>query len=183
MRATMKLGSRATIALASLASSCCLLVPETARADEEERVPPGVFAAALGFATAAVPFGVGSFMATSAADRDVRNAGILVAQGGFVLAPITAHAAAGEWGRGAIFAMPPLAAEGTMVGVMLSYPDVLRKSPVGIQYLYAGSLSLSVLSGAVGVIDTTFAEGRARRVRVTPLFDRSAAGAMIGGTL
>lgn len=176
------------VALAAVVAGMAC-APADARADVEgDGAGSSLLAAGLGVVTAVTPLGIGTLMIASGHDRDTRNAGVFVAQSGFAAAPILAHGAVDEWGRGAVFALPPIAAEVGMVPVFLSYPDVLRRSPVGIQYLYAGFFGLSVFSGAFGIVDVLGAPARAvrrdarARVQLVPLVG-AVTGAAIGGEL
>jgi len=182
-RARGPLRRLAAVAPLVLAAS---LAPRTARAAEADDDATPALAAALGAVTALAPLGVGTLMMARGHDLGVRNAGVFVAQSGFVVGPILAHGALGEWGRGALFALPPLAAQVGMVPVFASYPDVQRRSPIGVQYLYAGFWTLSVFSGAAGVLDVLRSRApreRAGRVHVSPLVAPGLAGAQVGGAL
>lgn len=172
--------------MAAIALLAASLAPRTARAAEADDDATPALAAALGAVTAIAPLGVGTLMMARGHDRGVRNAGVFVAQSGFVAGPLLSHGALGEWGRGALFALPPLAAEAGMAPVFASYPDVQRKAPIGVQYLYAGFWTLSVFSGAAGVLDVLRSRApreRAGRLHVGPLLAPGLAGASVGGAL
>ncbi len=170
---------RADAASATLAA-LLLLTPSRARAADSR--PDGVVAFAVGAVTMFAGFVIGgTLVAASGADAAKNETGWLVIEGGFALAPLTSHAAVGEWGRGAAFAAIPTATTLGSVPIFLARQDAVEGGPIpqqeGLWWLFVGGLG----SAIVGVIDATFAPARA--LRVAPMAGQHEAGLVVGGVL
>jgi hypothetical protein len=184
-----------TAALCAAATSA----PAPAGADELPPDPRGTTALLVGAGVAGVSFGTGMTMTGTSGDGFVQNAGIVIAETGLVLAPIAAHAVAGEWKRGFIFAIAPLATEIGMLVLIDQWGEKLvTLAPLGTQYLYSALFTGSVLFSAIGIVDAALASGRAAsdaprappapapapaHAWVAPMFDRYGGGIKVGGFL
>jgi hypothetical protein len=172
---------RAVRHLSAMALPAALvLVGSPARA---ERPDP-----ALAFLTGAsvflAGFAVGGVLLATSHDDEVRdNVGWLTMEGAFVLAPLASHALTGEGSRGFLFAAPPAAALASNAILFAFDPSTVEHGPLWQRYVLWTFLGAGVLSGAFGVIDSAFAEGRARALVVQPVVDSSQLGLRVGGTL
>jgi hypothetical protein len=152
--------------------------PAGARADEPDPVvgvASGAGIQTLGFAIGAMLLGTSH----RAASQD--NAGFLTIEAGLALAPLVAHGAVGEWGRGAAFTAIPA---GTMAatGVFLAYePGAVENGPIEQQRVLWSLLGAGILSSFAGVVDAAFA--RQRSVIVTPTLGAGSAGIAVMGVL
>ena len=185
-------------AVVQLAPALALaLAPRTARADELPPDPQATTSLLVGAGIATVSFGTGMTMTGTSGDGFVQNAGIVIAESGLVLAPIAAHGVAGEWKRGLLFALPPLATEIGMLILIDQWGEKLvTLAPLGTQYLYSALFTGSVLFSAIGIVDSAFAGGRASAAArtpasapastsawIAPTFDRNGGGIKVGGFL
>lgn len=143
-----------------------IAAPAVARADDEPPDPAGL-AFAVGGGLGVASFAVGTTMMSTSTERSFRNTGVFVASTGLVLAPLAAHAVTGEWGRGALFALPPLVAEGTLVVVFATTPDALNHAPASIRIPYASAVGIAVVTSAIGVVDAMRFSDRTRKRRVS----------------
>jgi hypothetical protein len=161
---------------ALLAASLAMASP--ARAADPD---PGV-AIAIGAATILVGFAVGGTLMAATGDNSGANeAGWLILESGFALAPLTSHAAVGEWGRGAVFASVPTATTLATIPVFLIDPAAVEHGSLPEQRVMWGLFVGGLATSMAGVIDTAFAP--ARRLRVAPVFGNGTAGVVIGGVL
>ncbi len=186
-----------TAATAFLASCVVSLGAGSARADELPPDPRGTTALLVGAGVAGVTFGTGMTMTGTSGSGFVQNAGIVIAETGLVLAPIAAHGVGGEWKRGFLFALAPLAFEiGMLVLVGVWGEDLVTLAPLGTQYLYSAMFTGTVFSSAIGVVDAAFVSRRAAseappplpvptpaHAWVAPMFERNGGGIKIGGFL
>jgi hypothetical protein len=158
-----------------------LLAPAPAHAE----TPDTALAFFTGAATTVAGFAVGGLLLGTSNDRNqTNNAGWLTMQGGFALAPLFAHAAVGEWGRGALFAAAPAAMWAGSAGLMEYAPNVVGHGTLEQQRVLWGFFGVAFFSSAVGVVDATFAGSRAaERVRVAPVATRGGAGLSVAGVL
>jgi hypothetical protein len=165
------------------------LVSVPARAEP----PDGALALLAGSATAAAGFAAGGILLGTSGDRNApNNAGWLAIQGGFVLAPLAAHAVVGEWARGALFASVPAAMFGGSTGMMAYAPDIVASGTLEQQRILWGFFGVAFVSSAVGVVDAVFAARRSERtasstrssgIRLAPLATAGGAGLSVGGLL
>jgi hypothetical protein len=178
-----------------------LLTACPAGADELPPDPQATTSLLVGAGIATVSFGTGMTMTGTSGDGFVQNAGIVIAESGLVLAPLAAHGVAGEWKRGLLFALPPLATEIGMLILVDQWGErLVTLAPLGTQYLYSALFTGSVLFSAIGIVDSAFAGGRASAATraqattpsaasapastwIAPMFDRNGGGIKVGGLL
>jgi hypothetical protein len=166
-----------------------LALPASSRADPAD----GALALLAGSATTVAGFAAGGVLLGTSGDRNApNNAGWLAIQTGFALAPFTAHAVVGEWGRGALFASVPAAMWGGSAGMMSYAPDIVSGGTLEQQRILWGFFGVGFVSAIVGVVDATFAGRRWKAgagaasspgVRLAPLATAGGAGLALGGTL
>ncbi len=166
------------VALAAGFASLVLAV-SPARADPDPAV--GVV---TGTAVLLLGFTVGSTVAATADGQNgPTNAGWLVMESGFVLAPWTAHAVLGEWTRGLAFAALPAAAEGGTAGLLDSTPGLVLHGTLVQQRILWGLFGAGLASGVVGVVDAAFAPGRSGSIAMAPMVGPGQVGLEVGGCL
>jgi hypothetical protein len=137
-----------------------------------------------GTAVLLLGFTVGSTMAATADGSNIgTNAGWLVMESGFVLAPWTAHAALGQWTRGLAFAALPAATEGGTVGLFDYSPGTVLHGTLVQQRILWGLFGTGLVSSVVGMLDVTFASRRASSVAVAPMVGAGQVGLQVGGGL
>jgi predicted permease len=157
-----------------------LLFAGFARADE----PDTSLAVLAGGATSLAGFIVGgAVLATGHRQTATNNAGWLSIEGGFVLAPLVAHGAVGEWGRGAAFSAVPAAALAGTAVLFDAVPGVVDEGTLPQQRLMWSLFVTGLLASAVGVVDPALAGRRMHRVAVVPSVSRNEVGIQIGGVL
>jgi hypothetical protein len=165
-----------------LVTSAVLLGPAVARAEP----PPGqadpVLAGIVGAATAFAGFAVGGTLMGVTGDNSAANmAGWLTMEGGFALAPFTAHAMVGEWWRGVAFsALPTAATLGTVPVFLYNEGAVLHGSLPQQRWMY-GFIVGDILASGVGVVDAVLAPRRG--LYVSPTVVAGGAGLTVGGVL
>jgi hypothetical protein len=144
----------------------------------------------VNFVAGAVPafagFAVGGvLLGTSRDHASQNNAGWLTLQGGFVLAPLAAHAVADEWARGAVFASPAAAAFAGTIALMEYAPKVVGHGTLEQQRVLWGLLGIGLFSSAIAIVDSAFARDRFREraIHVTPTASFDGAGLAIEGSL
>jgi hypothetical protein len=189
-----------------------MLVSATARADQPFAEPQPASAATplqrkeeaedrafrafvVGSLTAAVPFSVGTMVTTSSHEQDAQNAGVYTLQGGLLVAPLVSHAMLGEWKRGLLFSIAPLAGSGSMVALLAVHPDAVSHAALDVQRMYYFMVVASVLGGGIGVVDTLFHPSREAlrepvrppgslgSLRVSPILSPGNYGLSVGGAL
>ena len=104
-------------------------------------------------------------------------------QSSFAVAPLAAHGVVGEWGRGLLYASPPLATTAGTATLFAVDSNAVRHSNLTEQRILWSLFVVGLFSSAYGIVDTAFADSRARRVVVTPVMGRGIAGIDIRGTL
>ena len=122
--------------------------------------PSGVGAILLGAATALVPVGIGATLMARARHDGTRNVGFVVAGAGFVVAPLFAHGLHGEWGRGALFCIPPAAAETGMIAIVSANPDAVFTGTTLSRTAFVGLFSLNIFTSAIGIVDAALVSDR-----------------------
>jgi hypothetical protein len=149
-----------------------------AHADE----PDPAAAIIVGAATIFAGFAVGGMLLAVTGDHNGANeAGWLVLESGFALAPLTSHAAVGEWGRGAVFASVPTATTLATIPVFLIDPAAVEHGNLPEQRVMWGLFCGGLATSMAGVVDTLFAPARA--VQVAPVLGHGSAGLVVGGAL
>jgi hypothetical protein len=157
-----------------------LFIAPSARASGADPAVALVAGAAVSLAGFAVG---GALLANSGDQAAQNNAGWLTIQGGFALAPLVAHGAVGEWGRGAAFASVPTAMFAGTATLFGLEPDAVDHGTLPEQRVIWGLLCAGLFSGALGVVDVAFAPDRARSVHVSPTVGATGVGLQIGGAL
>lgn len=157
-----------------------MLVCAPSRATAEE--PDGALAVLVGGATNLVGIVVGAALTANQVNNEgLSNAGWLTIETGFALAPLTAHAVVGEWGRGALFAAAPAATLGGTVALFAAVPDAVDSGSLDQQRLMWGLLVAGQLASVAGIIDAALAPGQSKTLLVAPVIGLGKAGAQIGG--
>jgi hypothetical protein len=184
MRASARLA-----ALAALFASLVVTPGAFAQEPEEEQeaeAPDRTLAFVAGMATAFAGFTLGGTMiATGGDDPAKTNAGWLVIQSGYALAPFTSHAVNGEWARGALFAALPTACIGGTVPVLLGQPNgAVDHGSIEEQRIMWSFFGVGLLASAVGVIDAVLPRHPSpHALRVVPDVGAKHAGVFLGGVL
>jgi len=99
-------------------------------------------------------------MLTANDNLRLKHAGLAVLDTGMVVAPLLSHALVGEWARGAYFSLVPLAGGIGMLTLLSISPVSPVKSKHGNHKIYPIPLSISILGGGLGVLDTALLGGR-----------------------
>lgn len=119
----------------------------------------------LGLGSALVPMAVSGTLLATGGSREVRQGALYLLQAGLVLAPVLSHVAVGEERRALYFGLPPLACALGLLALVAAQPDAFDDGTTETRTSFAILLSLSVLSSAVGLIDTLGAPARAHAAR------------------
>jgi hypothetical protein len=122
----------------------------------------------------------GLLLGTSPSDDARTSAGWVAIEAGFVLAPLVSHGVEGEWARGAAFAAPPaamLAGTAVIIGVD---PSGIDHGRIGARLPAWSFLTVGLVTGIAGVIDSAFADTRARSVSRAFLVTPTAAPGQLG---
>ena len=170
-----------TLHVVALVSSLAgwTLAAAPARADPEPVV--GLVAGAgvmlLGFAVG------GTVVATAEGSNMTTNAGWLIMQSGFALAPWTAHAALGQWARGLAFTALPAATVGGAAGLFDYAPDAVLHGSLVQQRVLWGLFGVGLVSSVLGVLDVTFANPHVGSIAIAPIVAARELGVQVGGNL
>jgi hypothetical protein len=149
-------------------------------------------AVAVGAFTMLVPGIIGGTRAAIGADPGQKTAGLLVASGGFALAPIFSHMITREWGRAAAFGAIPVATTIAATAFISQEPDAVYAGTSASRTAFALLLGAGMLDAVIGLVDTALAGERARDARrsrsslgtyVLPSFGTSGASLVLGGAL
>ena len=171
-----------------------VVCPGAARAGEPGRISgdeerdDAALALLAGGGVTFVSLATGGLMIGRGQHEFVKNAGLLGAQSGMVLAPFVAHAVVGETKRGVWFSLPllvPVATNSVLTGL---YPSIIKRAPAGIQYATFIAFTLSIVGGTFGVLDAVRVNERrpkraASSFSIVPLLGDNTAGAMVSGSL
>jgi len=161
--------------------AAALTKSSTARAADDDDPSLGVAAAA---AIDVAGFVVGSaVMANGHGRTTTDNEGWLTLQGSFVLSPFVGHAAVGEWGRGAAFAIAPACAFGGTAAVFAMDPGTVENGTLPQQRWMWSFFTAGLLTSALGTLDIFWAPARAHALSVTPVMGGGELGLRVGGTL
>jgi hypothetical protein len=152
-------------------------------ADARRAEPDTALAFVSGAAVLVLGMGTGAALIASDAGRPPDNAGWMVIQSSFAAAPLVAHGVVSEWGRGLLFATPPLATTAGTATVFAVDSKAVRHSKLPEQRLLWSLFVVGLFSSAYGVVDSTFAGDRARRIAVAPVLSAHDVGVAIAGTL
>jgi hypothetical protein len=148
--------------------------------------PDGGIAFVAGAAAYVATFTVGGLLlATSNDGATQSNAGWLTIESGFVMAPLASHAFAGEWGRGLVFAAPPLAAMAGTATLFDLQPQTIIHGSLPQQRVLWSLFVVGLLSGSAGIVDGVLAPSRRRPrpIAIAPSLGRGQMGVSIEGTL
>jgi hypothetical protein len=161
-----------TLALVFNAPTSWANEPEPARA---------LFAGAFVFVTG---FTVGGVLLATSNKSDVQNnIGWLTIEGAFASGPLVAHAFTGEWARALAFTAPPAAALAGTAALFAMSPAAIDHGALEEQRVLWALFGIGLFSSAVGVVDSAFADRRARAIAVAPVFGAGQVGVRIGVTL
>lgn len=171
-------GRLRSVALGALGVIALVSAPAQAR-DDAMPAPRSRAATALvtGLAVAGASLAYGGTLLTTGRSLPVKRDGLYVMDTGLTLAPLLAHGVVGEWGRGAVFSVPPALGFGSMVALLAVRPDAPIRGKQNSQRIYPILLSVSVLGSAVGIFDAAFADERAPSLAV------AAGGGYVGAEL
>jgi hypothetical protein len=164
-------------------SSALVLAGGPARGEEPEtNKPDPVLAGVVGAATAFVGFAIGgTIMGVVGDNSPPAMAGWLAMEGGFALAPFTAHAVVGEWGRGLAFSALPLATTvGTVPVFLYNEAAVVHGTLPQQRWMYV-FICADILASSIGVVDAVLAPRRA--VHIAPMVGGGNYGLLVGGFL
>ena len=165
----------------TLAASLGALVLATPSARAES--DPGVGLVA-GTAVLLLGFTVGStVVATADGSNTATNAGWLIMESGFVLAPWTAHAALGQWTRGLAFAALPAATTGGTIGLFDYSAGTVLHGTLPQQRILWGLFGAGLVSGVAGTLEVIFASPRVGPVAIAPIVGAREMGVQVGGDL
>jgi hypothetical protein len=190
------------LSLASLAFAACLGAPLSALAAEPSEgapapaapsvsVPNVRGALAAGALAMLIPGVVGGTRTALGRSDGERTAGLLIASGGFALAPIVSHVAVREWGRAAVFGILPVGMSVAACAFISQEPGAVYNGNVASRSAFGILLGLGLIGAVVGLADTASADeralDRAKASRsaffVAPSFGREGASLTFGGAL
>ena len=174
----------AVLAVVLVVLSCA--APATLHAAEPEAKAPSVdpaLAVWIGAATHIAGFAIGGAILGSGGDDAVARVGVYVVHSGFTLAPLVAHGAVGEWGRGAFFSIPPAASLAGTAGLFAYEPKAFDLGSLNEQRVAWLLLGLGMASSVVGIVDAAFVQTRHPKIvaRVVPTVTAHTAGLSLGG--
>jgi hypothetical protein len=152
---------------------------------------PNVRAAlAVGAFTMLVPGILGGSRAALDGSPGQKAAGLLVASGGFALAPIFSHMITREWARAAAFGALPIATTIAATAFISQRPDAVYDGTSETRTAFAVLLGAGMLDAVIGLVDTALAGERARARAaprrahfVVPTFGPGSVGLAFGGLL
>ena len=150
-----------------------LVAPSSSRAQTPD--PGAGFVAGASAFVAGFAIG-GLLVATGSGSKATDNAGWFAMESGFALAPFAAHAVVGEWARGLAFSAPPAAVSGSTAALFAYDPATIESGTLVEQRWLWSFFCVGLVSGAVGVVDATFAGQR----RAIPAIALSVAKGSVG---
>jgi hypothetical protein len=136
------------------------LADPLAPADAPRRPSRGATALATGLAIAGASLAYGGTLLTSGSSLNVKHDGLMVMDTGLTLAPLLAHGVAGEWARGALFAIPPALGGVGMAALLASVPEAPIKGRKHSQRIYPVLITLSFVGSAAGILDAALVDRR-----------------------
>jgi hypothetical protein len=169
--------SRVVAHAACLAAAVLGTTPAHAEPDPAVGFVAGTAVLLLGFTVGA------TVVAGANGSNGPTNAGWLIMESGFALAPWTAHAALGQWTRGLAFTAIPAATFGGTVGLVDYSPGTVLHGTLTEQRTLWGLFGVGLASGVIGVVDVTFAGPRPRSVAIAPMVGAGEVGMQVGGSL
>lgn len=171
LRGWLRLG---LVGLCALSAS---LAAESARADSQGESNPRAFtrlaqpeqrrghvALLSGLAVAGGALAIGGYLLTTSDDLSTQRSGLYVAHAGLALSPLVSHAVVGEWGRGALFSIPPTVGAVGMTTLLQINPQTPTKSKHGTYIMYPLFTTLSIVGAAVGIFDAALVDERTPRL-------------------
>jgi hypothetical protein len=163
-------------------SSACAEPSAQARAPRQEVASESLAPTALltGFAIAGASLGVSASLMAGESELSTKYAGLFVLHSGLTLAPLAAHGVVGEWGRGAVFAIPPALGGLGMAALLAWHPQAPVVGKNKSHRIYPVCITLSVLGSALGIIDAALVDERAP-VRVGAAASGDAGAAWVEG--
>lgn len=167
------------------------VVPPAAAAAPVPFQPNVRAAIAVGAFTMLVPGVIGGFRTALGADDGQKTAGLLVAAGGFAMAPVLSHMVAREWSRAAVFGIVPTVTTIAATALVLEIPDAVYRGTTASRTGFGVLLGVGMLGSVLGLVDTALAGERARdRQRanehglfVVPAVSKDGAMLTLGGVL
>jgi hypothetical protein len=173
---------RTPVFLATATAATCASAIALGAEPEPPPTPDPVLAGVVGAATAFAGFAVGgTIMGVTGDNSPVAMAGWLTMEGGFALAPFTAHAVVGEWSRGLAFsALPTGLTLGTIPVFLYNEGAVVHGTLPQQRWMYV-LFCADILSSGVGVVDAVLAPHRT--IHVAPLVGGGNYGLAVGGPL
>jgi hypothetical protein len=124
---------------------------------------PNVRAAmAVGLFTMLVPGIIGGTRTALGVSDGDKTAGLLVASGGFALAPIFSHMITHEWERAAQFGILPVLTTAVGTAYISQQPHAVYHGDMGTRTAFGILLGLGLIGAVVGVFDASLAAERAR---------------------
>jgi hypothetical protein len=151
--------------------------PPAATPDRGLGVVTGATILVLGFALG------GTVIAAADRENGASNAGWMIMESCLVLAPLAAHGAVGQWGRGLAFAAPPAAFAGGTAALFAYDPGTLIHGSLPEQRILWGLFGAGLIAGVAGVLDVAWAPPQVGSIAVAPTVARDRVGLAIGGTL
>ncbi len=118
-------------------------------------------ALSVGAAAVLIPGVIGGIRTALGADDGQRSAGLLVASGGFVLAPFLSHMITREWRRAAVFAAFPAAMTIAATTLVTQVPDAIYGGNAGTRTSFGILFGLGLVGAVGGLLDTAMARERA----------------------
>jgi hypothetical protein len=173
-----------SIVVASLVAALAT-VPRAARADE----PDTALALFAGASVDVVGFiAGGTVVSTSPAGGagDARRSfGWLAIESGFVAAPLVAHGIVGEWGRGAVFSVVPVASLAATAAMYRTRTDSVDNSSLDDQRVAWSLFTAALIASTVGLVDVVSAPNRRRAsgIALVPALSPTMAGLQLQGRL
>ena len=132
----------------------------------------------------ALGFVVGSaLLSTSHSDNVQNNAGWLTIESGFVLAPLAAHGARGQWERGVLFAAVPASTLAGSATVFALEPGAVEHGTLPQQRWIWALFGVGLFSSAWGAVDAILVGDSKPTIALQPTVGWGQAGVQIGGTL
>jgi hypothetical protein len=175
-----------------LPAAALVCLPRAARADEPDTAL-AFFAGASVNVVAVVAGGTAVSTAPSGVGGDARRSfGWLGIETGFVVAPLVAHGIVGEWGRGLLFSILPVAAVAGTAVMYAKRPDSVENSSLDDQRVAWSLFTAALISSTAGLVDVLTAgdasgSRRAGRrphgIGVVPFVAPTMAGLQVQGSL
>lgn len=151
---------------------------------QPEKRAKQTWAFAVGAAIDAVSFAVGvALVGSDAGGFDQARAGWVTCSAGLTLGPFVAHAITGQWLRGAVFSVVPLAGTVGNAVVLGTRSETIDVTPLKQdQRLVVLFTSVGLLGSVIGLVDIAFFEPTTTNVHVAPTISQTGAGLVVGGT-